>query len=123
MITLHKTSSSDSRTDSFDIMLNNQKVGQCQLRHIPTKGSSMPEGFENHIYYEIDSEFQGKGYAKETLKLLLEEARKIELKEVVIVITEDNIPSQHVTESNGGILLEKKEKTDGSLHRKYKIIL
>ena len=83
----------------------------------------MPEGFENHIYYEIDTKFQGKGYATEALRLLLDEARKINLREVIITAADNNPASWRVIEKNDGTLLDKKPDSDGVLYRKYKIEL
>ncbi len=124
MITLHHTTTSgDLPTETFTIMFGGQKVGECQLRHRPRKSDNLPDGFENHIYYEIDPEFQGKGYAKEALRLILDEARKIHLAEVILSVAETNIPSQKVMESQGAELLEKAQAKDGTWQRKYKIIL
>jgi predicted acetyltransferase len=83
----------------------------------------MPEGFESHIYYEIDPEYQKKGYASGALRLLLDEARRIGLSEVILNVSDENIPSQRVAEKNGGELIEKKPAQNGEIFRKYIIFL
>ena len=110
-------------TSIYEIIVDGVVVGICQLRHRPSKSLTMPEGFESHAWYEIESEFRNKGYATEALKELLIEAKNIELKEIILTIAEDNIYSQRVVEKNGGLLLETKPDQNGILYRKYLISL
>jgi predicted acetyltransferase len=119
----HLETSGPRPTSTYESVIDGKKVGKIQLRHTPGKSEASPEGFESHIYYEIDSEFQGKGFAKEQLKLVLDEARKINLKEVILTVAENNLASQKVVEATGGELLDSKSDTDGLVHRKYKIAL
>ncbi len=122
MISLHLQQIIGS-TDTYDILNDGVVVGACQLRHVPTKSAEMPEGFENHIYYEIKPEFQGKGFATEAFKQLLLKAQSIDLEEVILNIADNNIASQKVAERNGAILLEQKPDANGNIYRKYNISL
>lgn len=110
-------------TYEFELVDEERCVGRLQLRHSPSKSSSFPEGFESHIYYEIDPEYRGKGYGKEILKLGLVEARSRGLSEVILTCTEENVASCKIIEFNGGKLLDSKHSLDGKLVRKYRIIL
>ena len=111
------------QTATYEIMNDEQVVGEIQLRHIPSKSPALPEGFESHIYYEIKPEFQGKGFAKEALRLVLEEARKANLSEVTLTVAENNIASQRVVEANGGEMVKSAIASDGAKHLKYRIVL
>jgi predicted acetyltransferase len=95
----------------------------CQLRYIPSKSADMPEGFENHIYYEINPEYQKQGFATEAVRQLLLKAKKAGLPDVVINIAENNEASRKVAEKNGTILLEKKQDSNGITYCKYIISL
>ena len=110
-------------TSIFDIVVDGKKIGKCNVRHTPRKSERMPDGFENHIYYEIFPKFRERGYATETLRLALEEARNIGLEEVIITVDSPNIASIKVIEKNGGVLLEERPDKEGALVRKYKIDL
>lgn len=110
-------------TSNFELIDGEKNIGKLQLRHTPSRSEFVPEGFENHIYYEIQSEFRMKGYGKQILKLGLDEARKIGLKKVILSCNDTNIASQKIIESNGGMLIDKKENTKGELIRKYEIKL
>ena len=113
----------DTTVDSFGIFAGGERVGMCQLRHVPSKSEKMPAGFENQIYYEVDELHQNKGYATGALSHLLDEARKIGLKNVIVAAAESNPASQRVIEKNGGKLVDTKPDRDGTLQRKYIIAL
>lgn len=110
-------------TSFYEIFSDGERVGVCHLRHRPGKSGMVPEGFESHIYYEIDASHRGKGYAKEALRELKSAARKLGLAEIILVVSEDNIPSQRVIEWNNAELLDTGEGRDGRRYRKYRIAL
>lgn len=110
-------------TATYDIYDDDKRVGMCQLRHRPGKPETLPDGFESHVYYEIEEEFRGMGYAKEALKLLLSGARNVGLSNVVLTVAEDNVPSQRVIEGYGAQFIESGNDIEGVIHRKYRIDL
>ena len=59
-----------------------------------------------NIGYGIASPFHGKGYGKELLKLLLTKAKEAGIERALLTIRKDNIASQAVAYSNGGVLTE-----------------
>jgi predicted acetyltransferase len=59
-----------------------------------------------NIGYGIASPFRGKGYGKELLKLLLTKAKEAGIERALLTIRKDNIASQAVAYSNGGVLTE-----------------
>src|SRR3989344_1031571 len=105
-------------TSIFNVIIDKERIGQCQVRHTPGKSERMPEGFENHIYIEIDPEFRNQGFATQTLGLALEEAKKIGLREVIVTVDLSNKASIKIIERNNGILLEEKPDKQGNLVRK-----
>jgi predicted acetyltransferase len=50
---------------------------------------------------------QGRGYATQALREVLQEAKAEGLRYVEITTEPDNIPSQRVIEANAGVLLEQ----------------
>lgn len=113
-----------NNTKTYDVVTDNKVViGSCQFRLVPKKSDILPIGFESHIYYEIDPEYQNKGYASITLGLLLNEARKEKLNEVILTVKKDNLPSQKVITKNGGKLLDTQLAGNGTIYHKYKITL
>ncbi len=110
-------------TSLYHIFSDDSCIGKCELRHRPGKSAHLPEGFESHIYYEIDAPYRGQGYAKNALRELLIGARHLGLDEVILVVAEDNIPSQRVIEANQAELLGATLGADGLNYRKYRILL
>jgi len=109
-------------TSEFDLMEDAKKLGRIQIRHKPTSGDGVPDSFASHIYYEIEKSEQGKGYGTEILRLGLEEAKKIGLKEVILTCYEDNVGSKAIIEKNGGKLLDKCV-IEGRNYLKYRITI
>lgn len=110
-------------TSFFELIQDDKTIGKLQLRHSPSKNVAFPEGFESHIYYEIDPLYQRKGYGTKMLALGLEKARDLGLKEVVLTCLESNNASQKIIERNGGKLMDRRLESGGSVVYKYKIIL
>ena len=69
--------------------------------------SDLPWYVLGHIGYAVVPWKQGRGYATTALRLLLPEARRQGLPAVEFTTDPDNIPSQRVIISNGGVLLER----------------
>lgn len=75
-----------------------------------------------HIGYSVLYEERRKGYAKEMLKLVLDECRNLGLKKVLITCDVDNIGSRKVILAKRGIF-EKNVDVDQSMKERYWITL
>jgi predicted acetyltransferase len=69
--------------------------------------SVLPPHVLGHIGYAVVPWKEGRGYATEALRQLLQEARAEELEYVEITTDPDNIASRRVVERNGGVLVEQ----------------
>ena len=82
-------------------------VGVGKIRYELTPSSRRKGG---NIGYAISSRYRGKGYGNEILKLLLREAQKLKIKEILLTVEKYNYPSKKVIEKNGGILFDETEE-------------
>ena len=83
-------------------------VGIGRLRHMLNDALRENGG---HIGYAIAAPHRGKGYGTELLRLLLEEARKLEIWEALVIPNKSNKASNRVCRANGGFLAwETKDK-------------
>lgn len=93
---------------AYWLMADGVPVGQGNLRHRLT--DALREG-GGHIGYAVASDQRGKGYGKELLRLLLEEARRMGItEEILVTVNPDNLPSRRVAEANGGELRRETEE-------------
>ena len=76
-------------------------VGFGSVRHFLTEALSKIGG---HIGYGIAPRFRGKGYGKEILKLLIEQAKEIGIEKALVTIYLDNEASKAVALANGGVI-------------------
>ena len=76
-------------------------VGYGRLRHYLNDNLKIDGG---HIGYAISYPFRGNGYGNEILRLLLNEAKEMEILEVHIGANKDNEKSNKVIRANGGEL-------------------
>lgn len=91
---------------AYVFIVDNKIVGVGSLRH---ELNEYLANFGGHIGYSIRPSERKKGYGKESLKLLLEEAAKKNINEVIVTCSSDNIGSQKVIEKNEGKLVSKLE--------------
>lgn len=82
-------------------------VGFGSVRHFLTETLRKAGG---NIGYGIAPAFRGKGYGKELLRLLLNEAKEIGIDKVLVTILLDNIASQAVAIANGGVVTERTDE-------------
>lgn len=86
-------------TSTFWLIDNDDVVGVTRIRHqeVETAGN---------IGYDISSLYRNKGYGTEILKLALEKAKEIGLKDVIVTCALNNTASKKIIEKNNGTLLE-----------------
>lgn len=82
-------------------------VGFGSVRHFLTETLRKAGG---NIGYGIAPAFRGKGYGKELLRLLLNEAKEMGIDKVLVTILLDNIASQAVAIANGGVVTERTDE-------------
>ncbi len=90
---------------TYWLYVDGSPVGMGKLRRFLTDALKIAGG---HIGYAIAPQYRGKGYAKLLLKLMLEEARRIGIDQVLLTIHTDNAASLSVAKANGG-RVEKEE--------------
>ena len=84
-------------------------VGMGKVRHILTDALRTAGG---NIGYAIRPSKRGKGLGKALVKMLIQEARKLGVDEMLITVHEDNIASLKAALSTGGEL----ERTENGRH-------
>lgn len=94
-------------------------IGSIQLRHSLTPELEKHGG---HIGYGIRPSERRKGYGKQQLLLVLDEARNLKLPRVMITCDEDNTASKKTAISCGGILAGE-HIYEGKAHQIYWIDL
>ena len=95
-------------SSTFWLMADGVPVGQGNLRHRLTDALREAGG---HIGYAVASNHRGKGYGKELLRLMLEEARRTGITEdILVTVYPGNVPSRRVAEANGGQLRRETEE-------------
>lgn len=85
-------------TSTFWLICKNEVVGVVRIRHQEVECAG-------HIGYDISPDYRNKGYGLQILKLALEKAIKIGLKEVILTCNVNNTASRKVIEKNNEKLL------------------
>lgn len=86
----------------FWLFDNDTPVGIGKIRHTLTEHSRQIGG---NIGYAISNKYRGKGYGTIILKLLLEKANKMNVKEKLLTVEKINPASRRVIEKNGGKMI------------------
>lgn len=76
-------------------------VGVIDLRH--TLGNPVLRAWGGHIGYSVRPSERGRGYAREMLRLNLENARRLGLFRVLVTCDAANTASERVILANGGV--------------------
>ncbi|MGH4120361.1 GNAT family N-acetyltransferase [Clostridium sp.] len=98
---------------------DNKLIGMINIRHTL---NDYLYNYGGHIGYSVRKIERKKGYAKEMLKIALEECRKLGMKKVLLTCDADNIASEKTIKSCIGIL-ENQVSDNGVLTQRYWIEL
>lgn len=82
-------------------------VGLGKIRHKLTDASRKSGG---NIGYAIHPQYRGKGYGNEILRLLLKEAQRMRLEEILLTVDKGNTASKLVVEKSGGLLIHENDR-------------
>ena len=86
-------------TTTFWLFEDGKPVGMGKVRHLLTDALREHGG---NVGYAIRPSARNKGLGKKLLALLMEESRKIGVKQLLLTIQNQNVPSIHVALANGG---------------------
>jgi predicted acetyltransferase len=104
-------------------MWDGEFCGRINFRWRPGT-EALPPHCLGHIGYAVVPWKQGRGYATQALRAVLEEAKAEGLRYVEITTDPDNLPSQRVIEHNGGVLFEEfvaPEALGGTRKLRYRV--
>lgn len=90
----------------FWLMYENQLVGLGKIRHGLTESSRIEGG---NIGIAVDPRQRGKGLATHFIALLLENAIKMKIGEILITVKKYNYPSKVAFEKNGCKVIKETE--------------
>ena len=79
-------------------------VGIGKIRHALTEASLKSGG---NIGYAVSKPYRGNGYGERLLVLLIDEARRLGVKELLLTIDKGNLASQRICKKCGGILIDE----------------
>jgi predicted acetyltransferase len=107
---------------TYWLVRNGREVlGSSRLRHWLTPDMEETTG---HIDYGLRPSARGKGHGTTLLRLTLEKAREMGLREALVMCRKANVASARVIERNSGVLLgECTRATDGETILRYGISL
>ena len=95
---------------------DNRIVGIIDLRHHinhPILGT-----WGGHCGYTVRPSERGKGYAKEMLRLNIQNARSLGIAKILVTCNSDNIASEKTILGNGGVF-EETINVDGTIMKRY----
>lgn len=123
---VHDDTSGPLPTSTFTLTDGVHKCGFIQIRHRPSRGESVPVGFESHVYYEVYEPYRGQGFGTLLFQLGMKEARRLGLREIVLTCYESNTASRRLIEKGGGVLTGSclvPEMSDEGRFLRYKVYL
>lgn len=92
---------------TYWLYVDGKPVGFGSVRHFLTDALREVGG---NIGYGIAPKYRGKGYGKELLRLLLEQANQIGIDKALVTINLNNIASKSVALANGGVIAGQTDK-------------
>jgi len=97
----------------FRWMWDGEFAGTIDLRWQPDGTGELPEYIPGHVGYGTVEWKRGRGYATQALAQLLPLAAAEGLTSIDLVTNVDNAASQHIVETNGGVIVAEFTQSEG----------
>lgn len=94
---------------TYWLFVDGNPVGMGKIRHYLTDKLRVEGG---HVGYAVCPSERGKGYGKLLVKCLIQEAKKLNISQLLITVRNHNVASIKAAISNGGII----ERSDDLRH-------
>ena len=91
-------------------------VGMVNIRH---DLNDWLKDYGGHIGYSIRPDERGKGYARQQLKLALQQCATLGIPRALLTCREDNERSRRVIQGCGGVYEDTRQKPDGERMQRY----
>lgn len=98
------------------ISADQRYLGDVNIRH---HLNDSLRRFGGHIGYKIRPSERRKGYGTLICRLGIEQARRRNIRDILVTCDDDNIGSCKIIESNGGVLRDKIDNGRRALTRRY----
>ena len=95
------------RQTTYWLMKGEKPIGICRLRHRLTASSRKYGG---SFGYSISPKYRKRGYGNLLVQLILSEAKKLNIHEIISMVACDNIASNKIMLKNKGELFHRNEQ-------------
>lgn len=94
------------RQTTYWLMNNETPIGICRLRHQLTESS---REYGGSFGYAISPKFRKMGYGTTLVSLILTEAQKFNINEIIAMVSRDNVASNKIMIKNKGRLVRQNQ--------------
>lgn len=103
----------------YEITLDGDVVGTCQIRKALSKSDSIPSGFENNIFFALFPGYEDLKVLAGMFKAMQVEAEKLEVAELIGILSAEETVPAHALELLGAEISDAAPTLDGHLIRKF----
>jgi hypothetical protein len=118
-VTLVATAPTSKDIWNYDITLDGDAIGSCQIRRTLSKSAGMPDGFENNVFFGLFPGSDDRPTLESLFGAMQHEAQNIGVAELVGILAAEETSAAHALELLGAEISNSVQTLDGHLIRKF----